>query len=199
MACWLECGRTSLDDDPPERRPKAATALETVQRAEDVVLEETRVKLSGAIVGISNEKCESSAQGECRIFRMLIKVNPSAIFTRIFGIRRLYRAATCQQEWDVSPPLRGRIRAHLAVSSQAVRPKESQVNRTCRKVIHCPWQTFFRWKLIDNLVESNKYAWALLLFFFTWFWVAKFAGVAKTVGFRLWFVRPFGLPSVTKL
>jgi len=53
----FKCGRTSLEDDPCEGRPKSATTSEIIEQVHDMVLYDRRVKMReiAEIIGLSKE------------------------------------------------------------------------------------------------------------------------------------------------
>jgi histone-lysine N-methyltransferase SETMAR len=57
-AAEFKCGRTSLEDDPREGRPKSATPPEIIEQAYDMVLDDWQMKVSeiAEAIGISKER-----------------------------------------------------------------------------------------------------------------------------------------------
>jgi transposase len=57
-AAEFKRGRTSLEDDPREGRPKSATAPEIIEQVHDMVLDDRRIKVPeiAESIGISKER-----------------------------------------------------------------------------------------------------------------------------------------------
>ncbi|XP_014478528.1 PREDICTED: putative uncharacterized protein FLJ37770 [Dinoponera quadriceps] len=65
-AAEFKRGRTSLEDDSREGRPKTATTLETIEKVHYIVLDDRRVKVCeiAEAVGISEEMMRNILQEE---------------------------------------------------------------------------------------------------------------------------------------
>lgn len=61
-AAEFKRGRTSLEDDPREGRPKTATTPEIVEKIHNIVLDDRRVKVSEIALAmrISEKECKTS-------------------------------------------------------------------------------------------------------------------------------------------
>jgi histone-lysine N-methyltransferase SETMAR len=57
-AAEFKCGRTSLEDDPREGRPKSATTPEIIEQVHDMLLDDQRMKVCeiAETIGISKER-----------------------------------------------------------------------------------------------------------------------------------------------
>jgi len=57
-AAEFKCGRTSLEDDPREGRPKSATTPKIIEQVHDMVLDDRRMKVReiAETIGISKER-----------------------------------------------------------------------------------------------------------------------------------------------
>jgi len=57
LAAEFKCGRTSLEDNPREGRPKSATTPEIIEQVHDMVLDDWRMKVHeiAETIGISKE------------------------------------------------------------------------------------------------------------------------------------------------
>ena len=58
MAAEFKSGRTSLEDDPREGRPKSATTPETTEQVHDMLLDDRQMKVREIVetIGISKER-----------------------------------------------------------------------------------------------------------------------------------------------
>ena len=85
-AAELKRGRTSLEDDPREGRPKSATTPEIIEQVHDMMSDDRRMKVLeiSETIGISKERVgyifcmknwirKSFAQGGCRVCSQQIK------------------------------------------------------------------------------------------------------------------------------
>ena len=83
MAAEFERGRTSLEDDPREGRPKCATTPDIIEQVHDIVLADRQMKvreitettgISKERVGyILHEELNMKKQDDCRICSQQIK------------------------------------------------------------------------------------------------------------------------------
>jgi transposase len=58
-AAKFKCGRTSLEDDPCEGRPKSATTPKSIEQVHDMVLDDRRMKVReiAETIGIFQKMC----------------------------------------------------------------------------------------------------------------------------------------------
>jgi transposase len=57
-AAEFKCGRTSLEDDPRDGRPRSATTPEIIEQAHDMLFDDRRMKVREIVesIGISKER-----------------------------------------------------------------------------------------------------------------------------------------------
>jgi histone-lysine N-methyltransferase SETMAR len=80
-AAEFKCGRTSLEDDPHEGRPKSATAPEIIEQVHDMVLDDRRKKVCEIAepIGISKECVEYILHEELDVKKLCAKWVPQLI------------------------------------------------------------------------------------------------------------------------
>lgn len=77
-AAEFKRGRTSLEDDPREGRPKTATTPETIEKVHDIVLDDRRVKVReiAEAVGISEERVRNILHKELEMRKLCARWVP---------------------------------------------------------------------------------------------------------------------------
>lgn len=82
-AAEFKRGRTSLEDDPREGRPKTATTPETIEKVHDIVLDDRRVKVSeiAEAVGISEERVRNILHNQLGMRKLCARWVPHLLTT----------------------------------------------------------------------------------------------------------------------
>jgi transposase len=83
-AAEFKRGRTTLEDDPREGRPKSATTPEIIEQVHDMVLDDRRMKVRAIIetIGISKERVEYILHKELDMKKALHKIGAALAHSR---------------------------------------------------------------------------------------------------------------------